>query len=1133
MHRLSSPIVDIRDHYDVVVVGSGYGGSIAASRLARAGRTVCLLERGREILPGEYPDTELEALAEIQMNLPHEHKGSKTGLFYFHLNDDMSVAVGCGLGGTSLINASVAVEPDPRVFEDVRWPEAFRQDVDGGLATGYQRAKEMLKPTPYPEDFPRLPKLEALRKSAQALNGTFVRLPINVTFQDGVNHVGVRQHTCQLCGDCASGCNHGAKNTTLMNYLPDAKNHGAEIFTEVSVRTISRLGSRWRVSFELVGSGAELFDAPLSFVSADVVLLAAGAIGSTEILLRSARAGLPLSDQVGRHFSGNGDVGGAAYNCDVEINALAHGPRLRKREPVGPTITSAIDLRNTPDVEEGMLIEEGAINSPLGRFLPQILSATAKVSGVDTDAGIADLVNERRRELESLVFGAYRGAVRHSQIYLVMAHDDSGGRLTLEKDRVRVRWPGVGEQPFVRKVNDSLTTATRGVGGTFIHNPLWKELTSRNMVTAHPLGGCAMGEDGSRGAVDHKGRVFSGNGADVHDGLYVCDAAVIPRSLGANPLLTISAIAERNVALLAEDRGWEIDYALEPQGEQAEEAQKLGIQFTETMGGFFSTNALDDYQAGWDQGKAEGSPFKFVLTILADDLEQMIADPDYTSRLTGTVSAPALSPDPLAVTNGRFNLFLQEGDAPAGRRRMRYRMRLTATDGKVYYFDGFKLIKDEKGLDLWSDTTTLYITVHEGADESGPVRGRGILRIYPRDFQRQIATTRVRNATSLRQRLEAMASFGRFFGGSLYDIYGGVFARRSLFDPQAPLRKRRPLRADAPEVHFFETDDGARLRLTRYRGGDKGPVMLVHGLGVSSLAFALDTIETNMVEYLVAHGYDVWLLDYRSSIELSYATTQYTADDVALRDWPAAVAAVRAQTGADDIQVVVHCYGAITFMMAMLAGLQGVRSAVCSQVGAHIRVIPANRIRSGLYLDRLLERLSVDNLSMYTDATDNWLEQLYNKALGFYPVIKHEERCNSPVCHRVTFLYAPLYKHDQLNNATHDILHELFGPASISNFRHLGVLTRKGYLVTAQGEDSYLPRVERLAIPIAFIHGAENETWTPESTAQTYDWLCEHNGSGLYSRHLIANYGHIDCIFGRDAATDVYPFILQHLQQTA
>src|SRR5687767_14831435 len=217
MARLSSPIESIQGHYQVVVIGSGYGGGIAASRLARAGQQVCVLERGREFQPGEYPNTEPEMLREAQADLPDKHIGSRTGLYDFHVNDHINVFVGCGLGGTSLVNANVSLPPEARVLEDTRWPQELRNDTSTLLKEGFRRAEEMLKPTPYPEDFPPLPKLKALEKSAEFLNKKFYRPPINVTFKDGVNQVGVEQQACKLCGDCVTGCNHAAKNTTLMN----------------------------------------------------------------------------------------------------------------------------------------------------------------------------------------------------------------------------------------------------------------------------------------------------------------------------------------------------------------------------------------------------------------------------------------------------------------------------------------------------------------------------------------------------------------------------------------------------------------------------------------------------------------------------------------------------------------------------------------------------------------------------------------------------------------------------------------------------------------------------------------------------------------------------------------------------
>ena len=955
MPRLSSPIQNIKNHYTVVVVGSGYGGGIAASRLARAGQSVCVLERGKEFQPGEYPDTSVEFLGESQVHLPDGSTvGPRTGLYDFRVNQELNALVGCGLGGTSLINAGVALRPEARVFDDPCWPATLRESVSNTLADGYRRAEEMLGSAPYPEDVPAVPKMIAQQKSATVFGeGRFARLPINVTFKDGVNQVGVEQSACNLCGDCMSGCNYGAKNTIIMNYLPDARNHGAEIYCEVAVRYLERQGERWLVYYQPVSEGREGFDAPDLFLSADIVILAAGTFGSTEILLRSKATGLPLSDQIGQHFSGNGDMIGFSYNGDTDVNMVGWGNRPPNTiPPVGPVITSVIDLRQQPRLEDGLVIQEGGSAGALGAFLPQALATAAKIAGTDTDTDLDDMIAERRREIDSLIRGPYEGAIRNTQIYLVMTHDNSSGTLYLdERDELRISWPGAGEARYVENVNEKLQKATEQLGGTFIPNPVWSKLASHSLMTAHPLGGCAMAEDAAHGVVNHKGQVFSSaKGSDVYEGLYVNDGAVIPRSLGVNPHITICAVAERNCALLIQERGWQIDYGFAPPPVMSAEPAQLGIKFTEAMEGYFSTHVTADFVGAAKQGKEDGSTFRFVVTVELDDVETMMTNPEHKAKLFGTVAAPALAPEAMTVANGEFYLFVGDPDVP-NTRLMRYRMNMESEDGRVYSLDGRKRVHDDAGVDMWADVTTLFITVYEGADGTGKMIGKGILKILPKDMQQQMRTMQVTNARNVQERLDTLARFGEFFAGELYDVYGGIARREAYFDPDAPPRKKRPLRVGAPEVYYFNTEDGLQLRLTRYQGGAKGPVMLVHGLGVSSLAFSTDLIDTNMTEYLYAHGYDVWLLDFRSSIELSYATTQYTADDIALYDYPAAVQKVRDVTGAKDIQVVAHCYGAITFNMAMLSGLQGIRSAVCSQVGSHFSISTMSRIKSGLHLE--------------------------------------------------------------------------------------------------------------------------------------------------------------------------------------
>jgi cholesterol oxidase len=1099
--------------------------------MARAGQTVCLLERGKELQPGEYPNTLDEARRELQADAPEGHTGSATGLFDFRVNRDINVVLGCGLGGTSLINANVGLRAEPRVFDDPAWPAAFRQNATL-WEESYRRVEEVLQPKPVPEDYPPLLKMEALRQSAESMAAKWYRTPLYVTFEnpkDGVNLFGVPQQACIGCGDCVSGCNFHAKNTTLMNYLPDAVNFGAEIFTEAGVRYLERAGDGWLVHFQALGVGREKFGAPDLFVAADIVILGAGALGSTEILLRSAQHGLPLSPVVGERFTGNGDVLGFGYNTDRAVNGIgfgAHDPR--GRQPVGPCITSVIDLREQPELNQGMVIEEGSIPGAIAALLPIGLSAADTLGG-NRPKSLYETISMKERELESVAGGAYVGAIHNTQTYLIMTHDNGRGRMYLENDRLRISWPGAGGEPIFAEANRNLQKATEPLGGAYAPNPSWHSLQSKSLVSVHPLGGCVMGEDASSGAVNHKGQVFAGSsGTAAYPSLYVDDGAVLPRPLGVNPSLTISAVAERTCALIAQDRGWTIDYTLGSKPRQAVAAAAAGIEFTETMKGFWMEGATD-YAAGALRGETAGNSFEFILTIRGDDVNRMLSEPGHEARMAGTVLAPKLSASPLSVQGGLFQLFVVNPDE-VETRNMRYRMTLVSEEGKRWYFDGFKVVHQGPLTAIWHDTSTLYISLREN-DATGPVAGMGILHIEPADFMKQMTTMQVTNASGPAERLKITARFGEFFAGTLFETYGGIFARSTAFTPDAPPRKKRALRAGAPAVYTFPAKDGVPLRLTRYQGGSKGPVILSHGLGVSSLIFSLDTIDTNMLEYLYAHGYDVWLLDFRNSIALACdATLQASGDDVALNDYPAAVDKVREVTGARDVQMVVHCWGSTTFFMAMLAGLEGVRSAVCSQIATHVVAPAATRLKTGLHLPSFLDALGIKSLTAFASTRESLIEKVYDGALRLYPV-EARERCQNATCHRITFMYAPLYDHAQLNELTHETLYETFGVADMKAFEHLALLTNKGHLVDFAGRDVYLPHLDRLALPITFIHGADNECFEPESTRITYDLLRQTNGADYYDRHVIPGYGHIDCIFGKNASRDIFPIVLNALDE--
>lgn len=337
----------------------------------------------------------------------------------------------------------------------------------------------------------------------------------------------------------------------------------------------------------------------------------------------------------------------------------------------------------------------------------------------------------------------------------------------------------------------------------------------------------------------------------------------------------------------------------------------------------------------------------------------------------------------------------------------------------------------------------------------------------------------------------------------------------------------RPLRLGDEERFDIPTSDGREIRLTRFHAGTKGPVVLAPGYGTSTLAWTIDTVDTNFPEYLAEHGYDIWLLDYRASPMLPAASTDYTIDDIATRDWPAAIDTVRAVSGAESVQVVPHCVGSLSFLMAMAAGMEGVRSALCSQLGLHPVPVALNRMKAQARMAALLHGVGIERLTTTFDSAA-FEDRALEKVMRHWPT---REKCDSEVCHRILFIYGEVFDHDRLNEQTHDAIVHIFGKTRLTAFKHLTTMIRKGQAVDAEGNDVYLPHLDRLAIPITFLHGEHNRMFIPRATELTYDALRAANGDDLYRRIIVPGYAHMDCWMGVDAATDVFPIALDELER--
>ncbi|NND98862.1 MAG: GMC family oxidoreductase [Pirellulaceae bacterium] len=526
-----APRAGVPWNFDVLIVGSGYGASICAARLAmakRPGVRLAVIERGREWIPGTFGDTFLQATRESRFQLFGRDKNTienPVGLVNAMRNDEVNVLSGSGLGGSSLINANVALRPDRECFEQSSWPVALRDR--SVLDPYYDQAAWELGVASEPPDLS--PKSRAQRLASRNLAGCgahFEQAGLTVTRVAGehtcavMNRQGMRQRGCIGCGDCCSGCNVGAKNTLAMNYLPLAKRFGAEMYTHTEVIRVEKVDGYYRVHFKVYSPKRDGgYHATCSSVTSRIVILGAGSVGSNEIMLRSRGIGMELSDRVGHQWSMNGDALGFIRKSRYLPHSGGRGAYGTRRAPVGPTIQTNLTYPARPHLHDRVLIQDGSVSKSYANILGTLMQ------DMDLDSTL---------------------------IMLGMGHDGAGGRVTLRGDGLgKITWPGIKESAYRKKIRGEFQQVAKAHGGKYKYLKLFGD----NFITVHPLGGCAMADDPMYGVVDHRGRVFdaagggreaiSGGSAGVHSGFFIADGAIVPSALAANPLLTISALAER------------------------------------------------------------------------------------------------------------------------------------------------------------------------------------------------------------------------------------------------------------------------------------------------------------------------------------------------------------------------------------------------------------------------------------------------------------------------------------------------------------------------------------------------------------------------------------------------------------
>ncbi len=586
------------EHFDAVVIGSGFGGSVMAYNLARAGQSVCLLERGKAYPPNSFP----RAPFQLRSNFWDPSAGLY-GLYNVWSFKGSGALVSSGLGGGSLIYANVIIRKDERWFveEDAEghyepWP-VTREELD----PHYDCVDRMLNVQKYPLDhspYSKTRKTLAMREAAGKLQTAdpdldLQWLPLNlaVSFRSGPvsdpdhpddrnnppivgapiieavpNYHGKPRHTCILCGECDLGCNSGSKNTLDYTYITAAVNQHrpAEVRTLCEVRTFEPLagGKAYKVSYvrhdpekwegqKIDTSDPSLF--PLYTVTCKRLILSAGTFGTPYLLFRNSASFPGISSRLGSRFSVNGDL----LSFIVRSRETKGGkliPRILD-SAFGPVITSAIrvgDSLDRPDGqrkgERGFYVEDGGN--------PYFMSWAAELTGF---LGLA-----RRAARFAKMFMMYRvGLNRDADLgaeiaqligdctasksalpLLTMGRDYPSGQMNLVGKYLDCDWSRKKSKRYYDRVTRVGRSIAEALDAGYEDNPSYRYF--HQVLTAHPLGGCPMGADKDKGLCDSYGAVFG------FPGLYVADGSVLPGPVGPNPAMTIAALSNRTAQHIVE-----------------------------------------------------------------------------------------------------------------------------------------------------------------------------------------------------------------------------------------------------------------------------------------------------------------------------------------------------------------------------------------------------------------------------------------------------------------------------------------------------------------------------------------------------------------------------------------------------
>jgi cholesterol oxidase len=514
------------NEFDVIIIGSGFGGAVCALRLAEGGYDVLVLERGRRWTREQYP-----SITRSDWLWNEANPARSNGWLDIRQHGNIGTVAGAGVGGGSLHFANVVIDAHEDFF-NAGWPPEISFPI---LAPYYQKVSDVLTPRKIPANqFSNRTKL--LKEAAQlaGFGAQYDEVELGIKFDPNYNYDaskepriedsvmspnadGIDQGFCVHLGQCDLGCPVEARNTLAVNYIPRAEKKGAEVRPLHVVRNIEPIGGGYRVHFDRIQQGT----LKRGSVTGRIVVVSGGSIGSTELLLRCQKQHKSLPNL--------GKMMGAKWCTNANYLTLAFHPGRKVYPSRGPTITAGIRFFGDNNYKGSrFMIEDGGV--------PDLLFDSKE--NLKNPTGEAQRFGDALRELYK---GLNQQPFETLMPWFAQGRDEPIGKFRVEpwffglfgEWVLRLNWDRKGARKVLDNIQEVHRKLAEKTGGNFL-------IQLRDAaITPHPLGGCPLGSSSEDGVVNHLGESFA------YKNLYVADGSIMPAPVGHNPSKTIAALSER------------------------------------------------------------------------------------------------------------------------------------------------------------------------------------------------------------------------------------------------------------------------------------------------------------------------------------------------------------------------------------------------------------------------------------------------------------------------------------------------------------------------------------------------------------------------------------------------------------